>query len=376
MNRKATALDVAKLAGVSRSAVSLVLNGRGDGNVALESQRRIREAAAALNYSPNKIALSLRNQQSRVIGIVSDEVVTSPFDGNIIAGADAVARSHGFVTVVMDTEHDESRDESAVETLLDRQVDGLMYVTVGLRPLNVPPNMARVPSILANCFDDRSDAGLRAVIPDEVRGGREATEHVMALGHRDIAFLAGDSLTPAAPRRIEGYREAFSSAGRPVNEDRVLQVGWDIDTGFHGAMKLLDGVDPASRPTAILCANDRLAIGVVLACNRLGLNIPQDVSVMGYDDEFRIAQTMVPALSTMALPLREMGAAAMTALLAEVVAVPNGSAATGRPTETHDGGAHLPAGSVTVTAPVAAETLVPCRLVVRESTGPVPAGRG
>ncbi|WP_395398484.1 LacI family DNA-binding transcriptional regulator [Arthrobacter sp. UC242_113] len=362
MNRKATALDVAKLAGVSRSAVSLVLNGRGDGNVAFESQQRIREAAVALNYSPNKIALSLRNQQSRVIGIVSDQVVTSPFDGNIIAGADAVAREHGFVTIVMDTELDESRDESAVETLLDRQVDGLMYVTVGLRPLHVPPNMARVPSILANCFDDRPDSRLPAVIPDEVRGGREAAEHVMALGHLDIAFLAGDSLTPAAPRRIEGYREAFGAAGVPVNEDRILQVGWDIDAGFHGAMKFLDGVEPAVRPTAILCANDRLAIGVVLACYRLGLNVPQDVSVMGYDDEFRVAQAMVPALTTMALPLREMGAAAMTALLAEVEAAPD---------KTDDGGKAADA----LAAGTSAEATVPCRLVIRDSTGPVPAGR-
>jgi len=235
-----------------------------------------------------------------------------------------------------------------------------MYVTVGLRPLHVPPNMARVPSILANCFDDRPNAGLPAVIPDEVRGGREAAEHVMGLGHRDIAFLAGDSLTPAAPRRIEGYREAFSGAGMSVNEDRVLQVGWDIDAGFHGAMKLLDGVEPASRPTAILCANDRLAIGVVLACYRLGLNVPQDVSVMGYDDEFRVAKTMVPALSTMALPLRDMGAAAMAALLAEVGSVMK---------EESDGG-----GAGTVAGP-ASETMVPCRLVVRDSTGPVPAGR-
>lgn len=370
MNRKATALDVAKLAGVSRSAVSLVLNGRGDGNVALESQQRIREAAAALNYSPNKIALSLRNQQSRIIGIVSDQVVTSPFDGNIIAGADAVARSHGFVTVVMDTELDESRDESAVETLLDRQVDGLMYVTVGLRPLHVPPNMARVPSILANCFDDRPEAGLPSVIPDEVRGGREAAEHVMSLGHRDIAFLAGDSLTPAAPRRIDGYRDAFKVAGMPVNEDRVIQVGWDIDAGFHGAMKLLDGVEPLARPTAILCANDRLAIGVVLACYRLGLNVPEDVSVMGYDDEFRVAKAMVPALSTMALPLREMGEAAMTALLTDVEAVPNG--------KNDDGGTGASAGggSATGAEPASSsETMVPCRLVVRDSTGPVPAGR-
>ena len=159
MQRKATALDVAKRAGVSRSAVSLVLNGRGDGNVAKESQDRIRQAAADLNYSPNAIALSLRNQRTRVIGIVSDEVVVSPFDGNIIGGADDVARAHGFVTVVMDTERDASRDESAVETLLDRQVDGLMYVTVGLKPLDVPQGMLRVPSVLANCYDSSPAPG-------------------------------------------------------------------------------------------------------------------------------------------------------------------------------------------------------------------------
>lgn len=365
MNRKATALDVAKLAGVSRSAVSLVLNGRGDGNVARESQDRIRDAAAALNYTPNAIAVSLRNRRSRVIGIVSDEVVTSPFDGNIIAGADAVARTHGFVTVVMDTESDETRDEGAVATLLDRQVDGLMYITVGLRPLHVPLNMLQVPSVLANCFDDRPGSGVPAVIPDEVRGGREAATHLLDLGHRDIAFLAGDSLTPAAPRRIQGHREAFEAVGLPVPPGRILQVGWDIDTGFHGAMKLLDGVAAAERPSAIVCANDRLAIGVVLAANRLGLSIPQDLSVMGYDNEFRIASTMVPALTTMALPLREMGAAAMTGLLRELGQVHG--------TESDDGSAAGTDHEAARRQP--AETLVPGRLVVRESTGPVPAGR-
>jgi LacI family transcriptional regulator len=153
MQRKATALDVAKRAGVSRSAVSLVLNGRGDGNVAKESQDRIRQAAVDLSYSPNPIALSLRNQRTRMIGIVSDHVVVSAFDGNIIGGADDVARGRGFVTVAMDTEFDADRDESAVETLLDRQVDGLIYVTEGLKPLDVPPGMLRVPSVLANCYD-------------------------------------------------------------------------------------------------------------------------------------------------------------------------------------------------------------------------------
>ncbi|MEI2278580.1 LacI family DNA-binding transcriptional regulator [Paenarthrobacter ilicis] len=347
MNRKATALDVAKRAGVSRSAVSLVLNGRGDGNVAKESQDRIRQAAEELKYTPNAIALSLRNQRSRVIGILSDEVVVSPFDGNIIGGADDVARSRGFVTVVMDTERDTSRDASAIETLLDRQVDGLMYVTVGLKPLAVPPGMLRVPSVLANCYDEHPQPQLHHVIPDEVAGGREATEHLLQLGHTDIALLAGSVESPAAPLRVQGYREAYLGAGLTVNEGRIFMAGWDIDAGFHGAMKLLDGVSPADRPTAIMCANDRLAIGVTLAAARLGLSIPQDLSVMGYDNEARIADTMVPALTTMALPLREIGRAAMTTLLD---AIENGTGAEG----------------------TTMETMVPCRLVTRDSTGPVP----
>ncbi|MEV7606526.1 LacI family DNA-binding transcriptional regulator [Paenarthrobacter sp. NPDC089322] len=348
MNRKATALDVAKRAGVSRSAVSLVLNGRGDGNVAKESQDRIRLAAQELNYSPNAIALSLRNQRSRVIGIVSDEVVVSPFDGNIIGGADDVARSRGFVTVVMDTERDAARDASAIETLLDRQVDGLMYVTVGLKPLDVPHGMLRVPSVLANCYDSSPEPQLHHVIPDEITGGREAAEHLLELGHRDIALLAGAADSPAAPLRVQGYRDAHAAAQLNVNEGRIIMAGWDIDAGFHGAMKMLDGASPAERPTAIMCANDRLAVGVALAAARLGLHIPGDLSVMGYDDEARIADTMVPALTSMALPLREIGRAAMTTLL-----------------DTIEGRAQDdPASSV--------ETMVPCRLVVRESTGPVP----
>jgi len=348
MNRKATALDVAKRAGVSRSAVSLVLNGRGDGNVAKESQDRIRLAAQELNYSPNAIALSLRNQRSRVIGIVSDEVVVSPFDGNIIGGADDVARSRGFVTVVMDTERDAARDASAIETLLDRQVDGLMYVTVGLKPLDVPHGMLRVPSVLANCYDSSPKPQLHHVIPDEITGGRDATEHLLQLGHRDIALLAGAEESPAAPLRVEGYRDAFAAAGLSVRADRITMAGWDIDAGFHGAMKLLDGVSPAERPTAIMCANDRLAVGVALAAARLGLSIPADLSVMGYDDEARIADTMVPALTTMALPLREIGRAAMTTLLDTIEGVSTGMEDT------------------------SVETMVPCQLVIRESTGPAP----
>ena len=358
MTRKATALDVAHRAGVSRSAVSLVLNGRGDGNVAKAAQERIMAAAAELDYTPNAIARSLRDQRSRVIGVVSDQAVTSPFDGAIIAGADAVARSHGFVTLATDTEQDAVRDLDAVRTLLDRQVDGLIYVTVGLHELHVPPGLLAVPSTLANCYaSPDSPAGsdaLPSIQPDEVRGGTDAARHLIGLGHRRIAFLGGEYSSPAVALREAGFRAAMAEAGIAVREDWVLEAGFDIAPAFDAAVALLDAPE-AERPTAILAGNDRAAVGMVLAAARLGLAIPEDVSVMGYDDEQRIADLMVPALSTVALPLREIGEEAMRSVLAAIgSAERRTSSVRGRP-------AHGP-------------VLVPCRLVPRASTGPVPPG--
>ncbi|WP_430296336.1 LacI family DNA-binding transcriptional regulator [Sinomonas sp. B1-1] len=348
MTRKATALDVARRAGVSRSAVSLVLNGRGDGNVAKDSQERILAAAAELNYTPNAIARSLRDQRSRVIGLVSDQAVTSPFDGEIIAGADAVARSRGFVTLATDTEQDALRDLDAVRTLLDRQVDGLIYVTVGLHELHVPQGMLAVPSALANCYaspDSPSGAStLPSIQPDEVAGGHDAAAHLIGLGHRRIAFLGGEYSSPAVALREAGFRAAMAEAGLPVREDWVLEAGWDIAPGHTAATALLSAA-AGERPTALLGGNDRAAVGMVLAAARLGLDVPRDVSVMGYDDEQRVASVMVPALSTVALPLRRIGEEAMRAVLG---ALDGGDRASG-------------------------PLLIPCELTPRDSTGPAPA---
>lgn len=362
MTRKATALDVARRAGVSRSAVSLVLNGRGDGNVAKDAQERIREAAAELSYTPNAIARSLRDQRTHVIGVVSDQAVTSPFDGEIIAGADAVARSRGFVTLATDTEQDAVRDLDAVRTLLDRQVDGLIYVTVGLHELHVPDGMLSVPSALANCYASADSPGgasaLPSIQPDEVAGGRDAAAHLIRLGHRRIAFLGGEYSSPAVALREAGFRAAMAEAGLPVREDWVIEAGWDIAPGYRAATALLSA--PAgARPTALLAGNDRAAIGVVLAAAHLGLTVPRDVSVMGYDDERRVAEVMVPPLSTVALPLRRIGEESMRAVLD---ALDSGTGPAPRTTADGRPG-----------APAADPLLVACRLVERESTGPAPA---
>lgn len=351
MGKKVTAEQVADAAGVSRSAVSLVFNGRGDDFLSTETQLRIREAAGRLGYTPNLVARSLRNQQTKLIGILSNAAVTGPFDGEIIGGADAVAREHGYLTLSADTENQADQGADTLRRLLDQGVDGLIYLTVGLHETRVLDDFMRVPAALANCFPGPgSPEGadlLPRFIPDEVSGGRVGTEHLIGFGHRRIGLLRGEQDTPASGWREDGFREAMAAAGVPVDESLVTDAGFQISPGYHGAMRLLD-VSADRRPTALVAPNDRVAIGTILAAGRLGLRVPEDLSVVGYDDQRNVASDMVPALTTVALPLSEMGRRAMRAVLAAVE----------------------PDKFDAATRPVG-EVRLECGLVVRESTAPV-----
>lgn len=330
--------------------MSLVFNGRADDFLAKDTQQRIREAAAELGYTPNLIARSLRNQRSRVIGLLSNSAVTGPFDGAIIAGADAVAQAHGFMIFATDTEQHVDHGAGAIKTLLERSVDGLIPVTVGLHETTVPEAFLTVPSALANCYPSpdspKSATSLPIVLPDEVGGGRTAAEYLIGLGHTRIALLRGEHDSPASLLREQGFRMAMEAAGLPVREDWVRDSGFRIDAGYHSAIDILD-VPPGERPTAILSGNDRAAIGVILAAASLGIPVPSELSIIGYDDEHIIANTTVPPLTTMALPLAEMGRRAMQAVLAMLEP---------------DSDAYPP--------PPTGQMLLPCPLVVRESTAP------
>lgn len=345
IKRKATALDVAKRAGVSRSAVSLVLNGRASGNVTAERQERVLRAAAELDYTPNSVALSLRNQQTSTIGIITDDIVTSPFAGRLISGASRTALARGYMVLVVDTEHDTSRDSAAAQQLVHRQVDAIMYATGSLREVTTPPAMLTLPAILANCTDAAS--GLRSVIPAEVDGGRAAAQLLIDLGHRRITLLTGTLSSPAAPQREQGYREAMEMAGLGPEQQHVHLTGWDIDEGYRAASAVLGGGD---RPTAIICSNDRVATGVLLYAAAAGLRVPQDLSVIGYDDQQHLAANLVPALTTVALPHAEIGATAISMLLDEV-----------------EGKAPAAGNTETVTV------YMPCQIIPRASTTTAPA---
>lgn len=344
VDHRPTSADVARRAGVSRTAVSLVLNGRGDGNISTENADRIRAAARELGYLPNHAAVNLRRRSTSTIGIVTDEITTSPFAGQLLEGARAVALARGFVTIVADYGLDDDREREMVRVLRARQVDGFLHAAMSMREVEPDPAMVEVPTVLANCYAPSGPAG---VLADEEAGGYAAARCVFDRGHRRVVMLAGRNARdveyiPATRRRVTGFERAAREAG--AGEARVVDAGWHIDTGVEYALDLLSA--PADvRPTAIVCARDRVAVGVVLGAARLGLRVPDDVSVVGYDDESEIAAEMSPPLTTVDLPHRRIGERAMELLLARVV--------DGDPLPERD-------------------QLVPCELIVRGSVGPAP----
>lgn len=340
--RRVTAADVAARAGASRSAVSLVLNGRADGNVALALQERISEAVKELGYVPQGVGQSLRSRSTRTVGVITDEIVTSPFAGGIISGAAEVARDGGFMVMVADTEGEQDRVRDMSEVFSARSVDALILATGGLVHVDPPEAFLSMPHVLANCLDPRGRAP--SVIADEAGGSAQAVEHLIDRGHRDIVLLEGTEDSPASPRRLGGFTAALQGTGVSYE---ALPCGWEIDDGYRAAGNLFDR---DGTTTAVLASNDRTAVGVLLAAAHRGIRVPEDLSIIGVDDQPHVAARVVPSLTTVALPHRQIGRRAMEMLLTELTEEPAPNA-----------GTEL----------ISAE-LISTELIIRESTGAAP----
>ncbi|MBO8192278.1 LacI family DNA-binding transcriptional regulator [Streptomyces oryzae] len=307
-----TSRDVAKLAGVSHTAVSFVFNGRAQGNLSAETQERIRKAAAQLGYRPNAVARGLRRRRTAVIGLVTDEIATSPFAGRLLRGAMDTAWSSEHLVLTVDSGTDPVTEDAAIAELLDRRVDGIIYAALSLRRARVPAGLHRTFAVLANCLPE--DGSLPAVIPAERAGGRSAARLLLEAGHRRVALIGGlDDI--ASVERLRGFRDALRAVGSDARQEWVVRTGGEISSGYDGAMRLLQGVPADRRPTGIVCYNDRVAAGVLHAAARLGLGVPADLSIVGYDDQEHMAAFLSPPLTTVALPHRAMGETAARLVL-------------------------------------------------------------
>lgn len=308
MTRRPIMSDVAKLAGVSRTTVSLVLNGR-NARISEATKRRIAEAVQELNFRPSIAAQQLRTRRSRLIAMIGDEIATGPFAGGLIAGTQAKATEREHAVVVMNSglEGDLSVDFDVLE---DRGIDGFIFATVMTRPVRLARRPGRGPVVLLNCFE-RSGA-LATVLPDDKTGCATAVALAADRGHSRIAWVGGERGSFPASERLLGYRAALRARGIAFDRTLVRYGNWQADSGYEESRKLLELPKP---PTVVICGNDRMALGAYDAIKERGLSIPSDVSVVGYDDQEEIVRYMRPPLTTIRIPYFEMGSRAVAAVL-------------------------------------------------------------
>jgi len=314
--RRVSIRDVAKAAGVSATVVSHVLNDFEGARVAEGTRDRVRRAATELNYSPNRLARSLRLKRTHTIAMISDEIATTPYATNIILGAQEAAYGQGWALVVVNTGHDREVQERALDLLEENQVDGVLYASMFHRVVEVPQRLADHPIVLLDARSD--DTQMPAVVPDEVLGGRLAVEELIKHGHRRIGFAMNSEPIPATAGRMRGYRDALRAAGIRFDESLVVADKINAHGGYRAVTELL-ARDP--RPTAIFCFNDQMAMGAYRALAEAGLHVPTDCSIIGFDNQEIIAEGLFPALSTVALPHYEMGAWAVNALIKQIEGV-------------------------------------------------------
>lgn len=301
--------DIAERAGVSIKTVSNVINER-HARVAPETRARVRALIEELGYRPDVTAKGLRLQRSQTIGFVTDVIATTPFAGNIIKGAQDEALQHGKLLLIISAGRETALTARAIETLLERRVEGIIYAAMYHKRVRLPHVIGEIPAVLVNCFSE--DRSLPSIVPDEVTGGREATETLLRKGHRRVALINAGHHIPAAVGRLKGYTQALEEHGIPFDPELVRPGNTMADWGYLHAIELMRLPDP---PTAIFCGTDRTAMGAYDALKELGLSIPGDVAVRGFDNEEVIAPYLRPPLSTSALPHYEMGQRAVRCLV-------------------------------------------------------------
>jgi len=307
--RRPTMIDVANEARVSQTTVSLVLNHADGARLSAETRQRVMKAAARLGYQPVRRGGAPSPSSPTSIGFVCDEISTDPWTAIGLDGVREKAWEHGLTVTVMVTRGDADMEAAALAQLAAQPLLGLIYATINTRLVEAPITPSRLPVVLLNCH--AANGALISVAPGEVAGGHAATDVMIRAGHRRISYINGEGSMEAARQRLRGYRQALATADLPFDPDLVREGNWQPLSGYEATRELMSLPAP---PTAIFCANDLMAVGCYDALRELGLNIPDDVAVMGYDDR-EIAQHLHPPLTTVLLPHFEMGSIAAELLI-------------------------------------------------------------
>lgn len=304
-----TLKELAARAGVHPATVSRVANHDPGLRISASTRERIEGLLRETGYQPDAMARGLRTRRSFVVAMVIPDITNSLF-ASIFKGLEEAAGERGFSVLACNTDGDGHRERAHLETLLARRVAGVVLASSVLRDPSVRWLRGHgVPHVLVSRYSDTSHAFVGA---DDVTGGRVATQHLLDLGHRRIAYLSGGSWTSTGLLRSRGYRQALARAGVPIDEELEVATGYLEEPASQGMARLLELPDP---PSAVFAGNDLIALGAITAAQRVGLSVPRDLAVVGYND-IPLASRL--GVSTMRVPSHEFGRVSARILLEQV----------------------------------------------------------
>jgi LacI family transcriptional regulator len=297
--------DVAAACGVSQATVSLVLNHAPGTRISQGTREAVIAKARELGYRRGGRAVERRP----LVAMLINDVTCSPHVAGLIDGVSDAAGELGLLVSVMPTAGDEALEAAAIDHLLAAGAHGFIYARLITQEVAPPARLGERPAVLLNCYAPRD--ALPSVVPADLAAGITATLALLDAGHRRIAYIGGEDSIEASRERLRGYRRALAMRDLPADPALVVKGGWTI-AGGHAALRRLRQLP--NPPTAVFCFCDRTAVGVYNAAQEMGLRIPGDLSVVGFDNEAFTAD-MLPPLTTMELPHADMAAQAVEALV-------------------------------------------------------------
>lgn len=304
----ATMKDIARLAGVSTSTVSHVINK--SRFVSEDIAERVNKAAQDLNYAPSALARSLKMNRTRTIGMLVT-TSTNPFFGEVVKGVERSCYHKGYNLILCNTEGDNERMKASINTLLQKRVDGLLLMCSTLEGERIEV-FDRYPDIPVVVMDWGPMLFASDKIQDNsLSGGYIATNYLIECGHKEIGCITGPLIRHQAQMRYEGYKRAVLEAGLEINPKWIVESDFECEGGYEALNRMLE---KGPLPSSIFVSNDMMAMGVLNAAHEKGIRIPEDVSIMGYDD-IHIARFMSPALTTVHQPKYRLGKVAVETLL-------------------------------------------------------------
>lgn len=307
---KMTIKDIAEIAGVSKATVSRVLNNTKP--VSDEIKERVQSVIDETGYRPSSLARSLSRQRTGILGLIIPDVA-NPFYAELVKGMSEVAKAYHYNILLCNTFREHEKEREFLELLEDKEVDGIIFMTFEFHKYQKAFfDRYRKPIVTVNRHFEGQE--IPNVDIDNEAAAYSAVRYLIELGHRRVGIISSSKTDDTAIYRVDGYRRALEEAGLSAEEDLVVESDYHFKSAYEGARQLMTLEDP---PTAIFCLNDELAVGAIKYLNDTGRSVPEDVSVIGFDD-VPLASMFIPSLTTIRQPIYEMGATAARLLIKRV----------------------------------------------------------